>query len=197
MRRKIKMKRIKILVSALVMLGVLGTAAWAGGSGQKADGGQVTLRFAYWGGDARIAIYNQIVQRYMEDNPNVKITLEPSSFNDYFNKLSTQVAGGGAPDVISMHPRYIKYYSGNGALLQLDSLVNAKTIDLTDFSKGGVDMGKVDGKTWMVSTGTVATGIFVNEVLFQELGIPLSRFDNLDWAGYEQLAFEVAQKRGG
>jgi multiple sugar transport system substrate-binding protein len=49
----------------------------------------------------------------------------------------------------------------------------------------------------MVSTGTVATGIFVNEVLFQELGIPLTRFDNLDWAGYEQLAIEVAQKSGG
>jgi multiple sugar transport system substrate-binding protein len=133
----------------------------------------------------------------MEDNPNIRIALEPSSWNDYFNKLSTQVAGGAAPDVISMHPRYMNYYASNNALLPLDDLVASKTIDLTNFSQGGINMGKISGKTWMVSTGTVATGIFVNETLFQELGVPLSRFDNMDWASYEKLAIEIFQKSGG
>ncbi|MDR0449949.1 MAG: extracellular solute-binding protein, partial [Treponema sp.] len=123
--------------------------------------------------------------------------LEPSSWNDYFNKLSTQVAGSAAPDVISMHPRYMNYYASNNALLPLDDLAASKTIDLTHFSQGAVDMGKIGGKTWMISTGTVATGIFVNETLFQELGIPLSRFDGMDWAAYERLAIEIAQKSGG
>jgi multiple sugar transport system substrate-binding protein len=190
------MKKLKAL-TAMALLAALALAPlWAGGNQQR-SGGPVSLRFSYWGGDARIAIYNQIAQRYTEDNPAINIALEPSSWNDYFNKLSTQVAGGAAPDVISMHPRYMNYYSSNNALLSLDDLVAAKTIDLTYFSQGGIDMGKIAGKTWMVSTGTVATGIFVNETLFQELGIPLSRFDDMDWAAYERLVIEISQKSGG
>jgi multiple sugar transport system substrate-binding protein len=190
------MKRSKILALALTLLAVFSAGVWAGGGGQKADG-TIPLRFAYWGGDARIAIYNQIAQRYMDDNPNVKLTLEPSSFDDYFNKLSTQVAGGGAPDVISMHPRYMNYYSSNGALLALDDYIASKVLDLTYFSQGALNLQKIGGKSWMISMGTVATGIFVNETIFQELGIPLSRFDNIDWAGFERLAIEVAQKSNG
>ncbi|GHV40360.1 ABC transporter ATP-binding protein [Spirochaetia bacterium] len=192
------MKRLKVFAFTAVLIALALAPVWAGGGGEKKSDGPVTLRFAYWGGDARIEIYNKIIQRYQEDNPNVKVTLEPSSWNDYFTKLSTQVAGGGAPDVISMHPRYMRYYSSNNALLPLDSLIAAKTIDLTNFSDGAINMGKIDGKTWMVSTGTVATGIFVNETIFNELGIPLTRFDgNFDWAAWEKLAIEVTQKSNG
>jgi multiple sugar transport system substrate-binding protein len=91
----------------------------------------------------------------------------------------------------------MNYYSSNGALLPLDDFIANKTLDLTYFSQGALNLQKIGGKTWMISMGTVATGLFVNETIFQELGIPLSRFDNLDWAGYEALAIEVAQKSGG
>jgi multiple sugar transport system substrate-binding protein len=83
------MKRLRILGLAVLVLAVSSVAVWAGGGGQKAaSGGTIPLRFAYWGGDARVATYNQIAQRYMADNPNVVITLEPSSSNDYWNKLA-------------------------------------------------------------------------------------------------------------
>jgi multiple sugar transport system substrate-binding protein len=190
------MKTLKILVSAFAILAVSGMAAWAGGGGQKAEG-PVTLRFAYWGGDARIAIYNQICQRYEEDTPGVKIALEPSSWNDYFTKLSTQVAGGGAPDLVSMHARYVKSYSSNGALMPLDDLVAAKTIDLSNFSQSGINMGKIDGRQWMICQGMVTTGIFYNETIFQELGIPLSRLENMDWPDYEKIVIEIYQKSNG
>jgi multiple sugar transport system substrate-binding protein len=190
------MKRIKALIMAAVLAASALVPIWAGGNQQKSDG-PITMRFAYWGGDARVAIYNQIAQRYMEDNPTVKIALEPSSWEDYFTKFSTQVAGGGAPDVISMNARYLDYYSSNNALLPLDDLAAKKILDLSDFSQGAINLGKLKGKLWMISMGTVATGLFVNDTLFQELGIPLSRFDNLDWDGYERLAIEFAQKSGG
>jgi multiple sugar transport system substrate-binding protein len=190
------MKLVKISVLVAVLLAMAFSPVWAGGSGQK-TGGETTMRFSYWGGDARIAIYNQIVARYTEDNPGIKITLEPSSFNDYFNKLSTQLAGGAAADVISMHPRYLKYYSSSGALFRLNDYCDKGTIDVSDFSRAGLGIGRISDNIWMISTGTVAHGLFINETIFQELGIPLSRFDNIDWEGYVNLAIEVSQKSNG
>ncbi|MDR0450211.1 MAG: extracellular solute-binding protein, partial [Treponema sp.] len=104
------MKKFNVSILTAILAAMALSPLWAGGNRQS-GGGPLTLRFSYWGGDARIAIYNQIAQRYMEDNPDIRIALEPSSWNDYFNKLSTQVAGSAAPDVISMHPRYMNYYA--------------------------------------------------------------------------------------
>ena len=192
------MKNMKTIIFAAAFSVLALSAVWAGGGGQKAaPGGGTTMRFSYWGGDARIAIYNQIVARYMEDNPSIKIVLEPSSFDDYFNKLSVSVAGGGAADVLSMHPRFLKYYSSNGALYSLNDYCKSGAIDISDFSPPGLGIGRVGGTIWMISTGIVAHGLFVNQSIFQELGIPLSRFDNLDWEGYANLAVEVAQKSNG
>jgi multiple sugar transport system substrate-binding protein len=168
---------------------------WAGARNDQS--GAITLRFAWWGGDARAQIYNEICDRFEADNPGIKITREPTSFNDYFTKLSTQVAGGGAADILQMHARYIKQYAENGVILSLDDLVAKKTIDLSNFSKASIDMGVVGGKNLMIAIGVVTTGVFVNDNVLNELGIPRSRLDNLDWAGLEALCIEIAQKSGG
>jgi multiple sugar transport system substrate-binding protein len=79
----------------------------------------------------------------------------------------------------------------------LDDVAASKTIDASDFSQPAVSIGRINGKLWMISTGTVAHGLFVNETIFEELNIPLSRFENIDWEGYINLAVEVSQKSGG
>ena len=78
---------------------------------QEADAGEngdvVEIRFTWWGDTTRNEMYNQICDRFEEANPDIKVIRESGSWNDYWDKLATQVAGGNAPDVISMHVQYI------------------------------------------------------------------------------------------
>ena len=55
---------------------------------------QVTLRFAWWGGDERANATMEVINKFMEENPNIKIEAEYGSSDGYHDKLATQLASG-------------------------------------------------------------------------------------------------------
>ena len=59
---------------------------------------QVTLRFAWWGGDERANATMEVINKFMEENPNIKIEAEYGSSDGYHDKLATQLASGTAAD---------------------------------------------------------------------------------------------------
>jgi multiple sugar transport system substrate-binding protein len=188
------------LVVFLVCFISSGSILWAGGSGenQASTGeGTKTLRFSWWGGDNRVVLYDKICTRFEEDTPGIKIEREPASWNDYFNRLSTQVAGGSAPDIIQMHPQYAAIFASPGVFLSLDDPIPKSIIDFSHFSQAALDSQVVDGYNMMVSIGLSTNGLITNTNILSELGIPLSRLQNLTYTSYEALLIEIAQKAGG
>ena len=91
------------MVVLTVLLLALGLVFAQGSKEENNDGGVVTLRFGWWGGDSRHEAYIAAANRYMELNPNVKIICEYSGFDGYREKLYTQLAGGNAPDLFQNH----------------------------------------------------------------------------------------------
>lgn len=66
----------------------------------QADGNQVTLRFAWWGGDSRHTATLDAIAAYEKQNPNVKIEAEYQGYDGYNDKILTQLAGGTQPDIM-------------------------------------------------------------------------------------------------
>ncbi|GHV52183.1 putative ABC transporter substrate-binding protein YesO [Spirochaetia bacterium] len=192
------MKRSNIAVVLAAALAALALApVWAGGGGEKKSDGTINLRFSWWGGEERNVIYQQICDRFEADNPGIKITREPGSWNDYFTKLATQVAGGGQPDIMQMHRNYVKMFSDNGIFLNLDDPSVKGIIDWTYIPQVAIDTGVVDGKNIMINIGLSTNGIFTNTAILKELGIPESRLENMSWETFEALCNEIAQKSKG
>ena len=81
-----------------------GTAAQSGGqttaAGETAAGEKITLRFAWWGGEARHNATLKAIEKYQELNPNVTIEPEYGGFDGYQQKLITQLSGQSAADII-------------------------------------------------------------------------------------------------
>lgn len=112
-----KSSRMLSLILALVFVvacfaGCGGTSSSAAGSTSAASsaGGEaepVTLRFSWWGGEARHEATIAAAELYMEKNPNVKIEFEYSGWDGYKDKLVTQLSGGTAPDKIE---KYVEIY---------------------------------------------------------------------------------------
>src|SRR5690606_18462998 len=62
----------------------------------------VELRMAVWTADeTQLALFQEIADEYVEENPDLvsKVTFEPIPFEDYTTTLTTQLAGGNAPDL--------------------------------------------------------------------------------------------------
>ena len=157
------------------------------------DTSPVTLRFGWWGNAVRNKNTAQVIADYMKLHPNVTITGEPGVWASYWDKLSTQVAGNSAPDIIQMDEQYIRDYTKNGILADLSKL----SIDTSKFAKGLVATGTISGKVTALCAGMNALSIVANPALFTKAGIDLPDDKTWTWDSLMTLAAQFNTKLPG
>src|SRR2546422_867984 len=113
-------------------------------------GGAADLKVAWWGGTDRAQRTQQVIALFQKKYPKATVAASFTDFNSYFQKLNTQAAGGGLPDVVQLGGGYVPQYAGEGQLLDLSRYAGA-TLHLSDFEKGQLDQGSVNGKLYAVS----------------------------------------------
>ena len=79
-----------------------------------ADGKEVTLRFLWWGSDTRHKATLEAIKLFEEKNPGIKIKAEYSGYEGYLEKLTTQMSGNTAPDIIQMDWSWLYLFSKTG-----------------------------------------------------------------------------------
>jgi multiple sugar transport system substrate-binding protein len=156
------------------------------------DTSPVTLRFAWWGNDVRNKNTNQVISDYMKLHPNVTINGEPGVWASYWDKLSTQVAGNTAPDIVQMDEQYIRDYSKKGVLADLSKL----PISTSKFASGLVDTGTISGKVTALCAGVNALSIVANPALFTKAGVDIPDDKTWTWDTAMQLSADLTTKLG-
>jgi len=198
---KVRMNVFKLLVVSLlaVALTACGSNATDPKSGEAGnDSAQpepVELRISWWGGEARAEMYNTIIDNFEAKYPHIKVSREFADFGPYWDKLTTQAAGGNAPDVIHMHLTKVADYAKRGQLLALDDLIASGDIDLSEFNDGIIESGKIGDDTYMVTIGNSSSSIFYNADLFEEAGVEPPPAD-WTWEEFAAKAIELKQAVG-
>ncbi len=170
-------------VGLAVALLLSGCGGDSGGDGQ--DGGPITLRFSWWGSDPRHEYTQQIIDLYESENPS--ITIEPSftGFGDYWDRLATEVAGGGAPDVMQQETRYVREYADRGALLDLSEYAPG-IIRTEQLDPAVMQTGVVDGGMYAIPIGINAHAVIADPQVFTETGVPMP--DDATWTYDDMIA---------
>lgn len=132
---------------------------------------KVTLRFAWWGSDARHEATLNAIQKYQEIHPNVTIEGEYQGYDGYQQKLMTQIAGKTEPDLMQLD--YIWYPD---LAAQSDIFVDleaAPGVDLSVYSEGVLkDYCSINGKVIALPMGTNGFGTMINKTFFEKHNIP-------------------------
>ena len=81
---------------------------------------EVTLNLAFWGNDVRAALYDEAIAAFNEEYPNITVNSSFLGFPEFWEKRQTEAAGGGLPDVMQFDYSYLRQYSENGLLLDLE-----------------------------------------------------------------------------
>ena len=143
-------------------------------------GGAVTLRFAYWGNDDRVARTNKVIDLFQAAYPQIKVKGEPNGATaDHFAILDTQLAGSNAPDLIQFggnYPDYIKYLQPLNDYLGKQLLINTAE----RFDQTALIPATVDSKLWAVSLGTNTLTLTYNRTVIEAAGVALPK-DNMTW----------------
>ena len=163
-----------------------GLAACGGGSGS--DTGPVTLRFAWWGADARHEYTQQIIDAFNAEHPDITVKGEFSEWSGYWDKIATGVAANDAPDVFQMDAIYLRSYGDRGALLDLSDV---QGLDTSGIDETALDTGRTpDGLLGLV-TGIVPLGMITNAGIVAAAGQQLPDDTTWTWDDYQALGAAI------
>ncbi|MEU7894370.1 sugar ABC transporter substrate-binding protein [Nonomuraea sp. NPDC049152] len=155
---------------------VAGLAACSS-SGESADG-TVTLTWGYWDNQNQAPAVNKIIEVFQQKHPKIKVKSQFTPNKEYWTKLQTAAAGGGAPDVFWMNGPRIGIYASQGALMPLSDLIAKDKLDLSKFPKSLNELYTLEGKQYGIPKDYDTIGLFYNKDLFDKAGV---KYPTADW----------------
>jgi multiple sugar transport system substrate-binding protein len=189
-------RRLRALAAVAIATTLLAASACGGDSGgaSSANGGDVTLRFTWWGSDTRTKLTQQVIEAYQKDHPNVKIKGEFGEWAGYWDKLATTVAANDAPDVIQMDEKYLREYADRGALLDLKK---AQGLDTGKFEDDTRKAGEFDGGLYGLNAGINSFAVVANPAVFKAAGVAIPDDTKWTWDDFDALAAQITTKMNG
>ena len=131
----------------------------------------VTIRITWWGGQTRHDLTQQVLDLYTSEHPNVTFEAVPSGWDGYFEKLATDTATGGMPDIVQMDYMYISTYAQNGSLADLSEYINNGTIDASGIDEALMNASNIGGKTVGIPLSTSLVAFTYNPSVLEEAGV--------------------------
>ncbi|PRX96133.1 ABC transporter substrate-binding protein [Allonocardiopsis opalescens] len=166
----------------------------AAGCGGGADDGTVELRYAWWGNADRAELTQQAIDLFEEQHPNISVTPTFQEWDAYWQRLNTDAAGGGLPDVMHMDYMYLREYADRGLLLDLNEQVG-ENLDVSGTLDAFADVGTVDGARYAVPIGgNTFTMVYIPEE-FEAAGVEVPE-DGWTWDDYDAAIEQVSESSG-
>ena len=150
----------------------------------------VTITYAHFSGaGAQEETLKKMIEVFETKNPDIKVDLQITGFDDYFTKLATTIGGNNAPDVFEMNMENYLAYMLRGACADLTGLVNPES-----YSAGTLEAVSSAGKLYAVPMSFSTCILIYNKALFDQAGIA---YPTNDWTWADaQTAAEAIKALG-
>ncbi|WP_285725527.1 ABC transporter substrate-binding protein [Psychromicrobium xiongbiense] len=158
------------LVAGVLALCLMGVTACGNSTPTTADG-KTELTWGMWvsGTDDQNA-WQKVADEASATLGDVKITLQGATFQDYFTKMSTQLASGNAPCLVAVQS--LRTAQLKDGLLPLADLVKKNNVDLSAFDKSMIDGLSADGNLYALPYDVGPVVMFYNKDMFAAAGLP-------------------------
>ncbi|UFU02556.1 extracellular solute-binding protein [Ruania suaedae] len=193
-----KTKRLSS-VAAVAAAGSLVLAACSGGAddgGEPGSGGtvdpdeQISLTVTWWGNDDRAERYEQAIDLFEEEYPNITVQPAFQAWEDYWTARATEAAGQSLPDVLQMDLSYISEFGSRGQLLDLTPYVGGE-LDMSEMPDSLLASGQIGGEQFGIPQSTNTLALFYNPAIVESLGMEPPSADQT-WQEYVDWAAEAA-----
>ena len=160
-------------------------------SGQKEGEENITLRFAWWGNDARHERTLKVIEMYEETHPNITIEPEYRGKSER-EKVATELGSGTSADIVQLNPPWMGDFVSNG-----DFFVDLSQygFDLDGFDKALIeDYCTYNGTLITLPSGLNARTYLMNKTKLDEMGIANDLEANWTWDDLITIGKTVHEK---
>jgi multiple sugar transport system substrate-binding protein len=161
--------RLAVLFTIL-LLGLVGMT--------RAQDTPTEIKYMMWGSPEELAVWQQMVDDFQASHPNIRVTVDVSDWESYWNKLQTLFAGGTPPDVFAMDaPLYLDWQS-RGVLLNLQPYLDASPGLLDGFYPVTLQVYKRDDGYYGLPRDFQTIVLYYNKDMFDAAKLP---YPTDDW----------------
>jgi multiple sugar transport system substrate-binding protein len=136
MLKKTSLIRMAVVVVLLALVASVYSGSMLAATKTKAP---VTIKHWVWLDNPNDPTFKEMVAEFNKTHPNIKVEMELVGWNNFHDKLLTEVAAGGGPDTSAFRMSWVSEFQAMKALAPLDSYIKTW--------KGRKD---VDSNVWRV-----------------------------------------------
>ena len=174
----------------------LGLASCSSTPDEAEESGPVELRMAWWGGDGRHELTNQVLDLFEEQNEGITVVRDFGGFDGYLDKITTQYTGSNSPDVFQFYNEVLVEFASRGQLYDLNKAVKEGNLSLDGWPKDIIDMNTVDGELSALTFGLSTQGFIFDEALSSEYGVEIPA-DGYTWEDLADYGTAIREASGG
>jgi multiple sugar transport system substrate-binding protein len=165
--------RSRVLTVTMVFAVLVAATGWCGGGGEQTKAAQGPVKINYWtlftGGDKEYM--DAMVDRFLSEVKDVQVEPLVAKWENYYDFLSTAIAGGNAPDCAIIHMTYVPVLASKGALVSLDSEIKKAGINGSDFLDVPWQRTFYQGKQYAVPLDVHPIIYFYNKKVYRKAGL--------------------------
>lgn len=160
------------------------------------SGGNSTITYSIWDKGQEPGM-RAIADAFEAKNPDIKVNVEVTPWDQYWTKLEAAATGGSMPDVFWMHSSQHIRYAQSGMLMDLNEVIeNSDVLDMSQFTEGIVDLYNVDGQQIAIPKDVSTIGLWYNKTLFDEAGVEYPN-ENWTWDDLLEAAHALTDEEKG
>ena len=110
---------------------------------------------------------SNFVEKFEEENPDIKLNLDVVSWNDVYTEVDTRIASDNAPDILNID--VFANYANDGLLLPVSDYCPEDLYE--DFFPSFIEQSVIDDTVWAIPDLASARALFCNADIFEEVGI--------------------------
>ena len=195
------MKRRFTKISSVILAAALLASAFTGcgsqDSAKKSNDQVTTIRYARWGLPEEMNGTKKIIAAFEESHKNIKVTLESSSWDQYWEKIQTEIASNTAPDVMLMDGGwYLTQFAPKGILADIGPLMEKDKISKDDYFNVWQTF-TYNNKIYSMPRDYNSIVLYYNKSLFKAAGITEVPNGNMTWDQIVKLAQKLTLDKNG
>ena len=185
---KNRIRRVCALLMALtvfVAFAISGCGSSESGSEESSAGEQEAepVELLLWQHESttqRVAAWQYVIDKFMEENPNIKVTQEVVLWEDQQSKMLNAIQTGTGPDMNAITGMTWTSSYLAGGLVAVDDVV--ERIDQSEtYMEGAKEVFEADGHCWAVPFASIVYGLQYRPSMLEEAGLdaPPKTWDEL------------------
>ena len=128
--------------------------------------------------DADVKIYQQLSDKFHQENPNITVKISATDGTNYDQKLLTYIQAGTLPDIVQTSDNFAKPFKDAGVTQDMIPYAQKTNFPYMDFDPTFLNLGMVDGQLHMLPKEGDIILPFINLRMAQEAGVsPPTDFD--------------------